>query len=295
MSEGRGIVEGDRLFGRLADRRPGELVEQHLPVAGRVGVARDGQRAERLAWRRPPPRSGTPWRRVRDHREAERPRQVGAEASAIAGHVRADAVHHDHLEDRPLRPSLPDRRIAVLALEHRQNAGECWAAHLALPGVYGGFFGSRQQPLRDPLAEAGAAGQQPCRQQGDRILVVIRRSFASGLSARRCADYPVCTHQSLLWLGDQASRGGMTTRRMLRAGRHCRPRSPDSRHDRMGRARDLLFGTWRRAAKLGLAAAFALGTLAAFLFLPNRRRTLVGFGARVRRRAAVVALDRAFE
>ena len=31
--------------------------------------------------------------------------------------------------------------------------------------------------------------------------------------------------------------------------------------------------------RLGLAAAFALGTLGAFLFLPNRRRTLVGFGA----------------
>jgi len=30
--------------------------------------------------------------------------------------------------------------------------------------------------------------------------------------------------------------------------------------------------------RLGLAAAFALGTLAAFLFLRNRRRTLVGFG-----------------
>jgi Domain of unknown function (DUF4105) len=30
--------------------------------------------------------------------------------------------------------------------------------------------------------------------------------------------------------------------------------------------------------RLGLAAAFALGTLGAFLFLPNRRRTLVGFG-----------------
>ena len=52
----------------------------------------------------------------RDDCEAERPRQVGAEAGAIAGHVRADAVHHDHLEDRPLRPSLPERRIAVLAL-----------------------------------------------------------------------------------------------------------------------------------------------------------------------------------
>ena len=31
--------------------------------------------------------------------------------------------------------------------------------------------------------------------------------------------------------------------------------------------------------RLGLAAAFALGTLGAFLFLPNRRRTLLGFGA----------------
>jgi hypothetical protein len=31
--------------------------------------------------------------------------------------------------------------------------------------------------------------------------------------------------------------------------------------------------------RLGLAAAFALGTLGAFLFLPNRRRTLFGFGA----------------
>jgi hypothetical protein len=31
--------------------------------------------------------------------------------------------------------------------------------------------------------------------------------------------------------------------------------------------------------RLGLAAAFALGTLAAFLFLPDRRRTLLGFGA----------------
>jgi Domain of unknown function (DUF4105) len=30
--------------------------------------------------------------------------------------------------------------------------------------------------------------------------------------------------------------------------------------------------------RLGLAAAFALGTLGAFLFLPNRGRTLVGFG-----------------
>ena len=47
--------------------------------------------------------------------------------------------------------------------------------------------------------------------------------------------------------------------------------------------------------RLGLAAAFALGTLGAFLFLPNRRRTLVGFGAAVRRCAAVVAFDRAFQ
>jgi hypothetical protein len=31
--------------------------------------------------------------------------------------------------------------------------------------------------------------------------------------------------------------------------------------------------------RIGLAAAFALGTLAAFLFLPNRRRTLLAFGA----------------
>ncbi len=31
--------------------------------------------------------------------------------------------------------------------------------------------------------------------------------------------------------------------------------------------------------RLGLAAAFALGTLGAFLFLPDRRRTLFGFGA----------------
>jgi hypothetical protein len=31
--------------------------------------------------------------------------------------------------------------------------------------------------------------------------------------------------------------------------------------------------------RLGLAAAFALGTLGAFLWLPNRRRTLLGFGA----------------
>ena len=31
--------------------------------------------------------------------------------------------------------------------------------------------------------------------------------------------------------------------------------------------------------RLGLAMTFALGTLGAFLFLPNRRRTLVGFGA----------------
>ena len=31
--------------------------------------------------------------------------------------------------------------------------------------------------------------------------------------------------------------------------------------------------------RIGLAAAFALGTLGAFLFLPNRRRTLIGFGA----------------
>jgi hypothetical protein len=31
--------------------------------------------------------------------------------------------------------------------------------------------------------------------------------------------------------------------------------------------------------RFGLAAAFALGTVGAFLFLPNRRRTLVGFGA----------------
>jgi hypothetical protein len=31
--------------------------------------------------------------------------------------------------------------------------------------------------------------------------------------------------------------------------------------------------------RLGLAAALALGTLGAFLFLPNRRRTLFGFGA----------------
>jgi len=31
--------------------------------------------------------------------------------------------------------------------------------------------------------------------------------------------------------------------------------------------------------RLGLAAAFVLGTLGAFLFLPNRRRTLLGFGA----------------
>jgi hypothetical protein len=31
--------------------------------------------------------------------------------------------------------------------------------------------------------------------------------------------------------------------------------------------------------RLGLAAAFALGVLAAFVFLPNRRRTLLGFGA----------------
>ncbi len=31
--------------------------------------------------------------------------------------------------------------------------------------------------------------------------------------------------------------------------------------------------------RIGLAAAFALGTLGAFLFLPNRRRTLFGFGA----------------
>jgi hypothetical protein len=33
------------------------------------------------------------------------------------------------------------------------------------------------------------------------------------------------------------------------------------------------------ALRLGLAAAFALGTLGAFLFLPDRRRTLLGFGA----------------
>jgi Domain of unknown function (DUF4105) len=33
--------------------------------------------------------------------------------------------------------------------------------------------------------------------------------------------------------------------------------------------------------RLGLAAAFALGTLGAFLFLPDRRRTLLGFGAAV--------------
>jgi Domain of unknown function (DUF4105) len=31
--------------------------------------------------------------------------------------------------------------------------------------------------------------------------------------------------------------------------------------------------------RLGLAAAFALGALGAFLFLPHRRRTLLGFGA----------------
>jgi hypothetical protein len=31
--------------------------------------------------------------------------------------------------------------------------------------------------------------------------------------------------------------------------------------------------------RLGLAAGFALGTLGAFLFLSNRRRTLLGFGA----------------
>ena len=34
--------------------------------------------------------------------------------------------------------------------------------------------------------------------------------------------------------------------------------------------------------RLGLAAAFALGTLGAFLFLRNRRRTLLGFARRVR-------------
>jgi cytochrome bd-type quinol oxidase subunit 1 len=32
--------------------------------------------------------------------------------------------------------------------------------------------------------------------------------------------------------------------------------------------------------RVALAAAFATGTLLAFLFLPNRRRTLFGFGAR---------------
>jgi hypothetical protein len=35
----------------------------------------------------------------------------------------------------------------------------------------------------------------------------------------------------------------------------------------------------REPVRIGLAAAFALGTLGAFLFLPNRRRTLLGFGA----------------
>jgi hypothetical protein len=46
--------------------------------------------------------------------------------------------------------------------------------------------------------------------------------------------------------------------------------------------------------RLGLAAAFALGTLCAFLFLPNRRRTLLVFGAAF---AALLLwwLDRALE
>ncbi|MGH6917639.1 MAG: hypothetical protein ACREJ0_08035 [Geminicoccaceae bacterium] len=44
-----GIVEGDRIPGRLADRRPGQLEEQHLAIAGDVGVACDAQLAEGLA------------------------------------------------------------------------------------------------------------------------------------------------------------------------------------------------------------------------------------------------------
>ena len=47
----------------------------------------------------------------------------------------------------------------------------------------------------------------------------------------------------------------------------------------MGHARDLLSDLRGEPLRLGLAAAFALGTLGAFLFLPDRRRTLFGFGA----------------
>ena len=158
----RGVVEGVAVLGRLADRRPGQLVEQHLAIARRVGMARHGDLAERLA------REGRALDRELlrlrgGHREPERLREVGAKAGAVARHVGADPVHHDDLEDRPLGARLSERRVARLAVEQRQDPAEGRAADLADAGVLAGLLRWRQQRPRDALAEAGAAGQQPGR------------------------------------------------------------------------------------------------------------------------------------
>jgi hypothetical protein len=136
MGVHRGVVESDRVLRRLADRRPGQLEKQHLTITGGVGVARDRQRTERLARKlRAFDRKALRFRR--DHGEAERLREIGAEADAVAGHVGADAMHHDRLQDRAVQPRLRDRGVAVLAFEHRQDPGEGRAADLAHAAVRG--------------------------------------------------------------------------------------------------------------------------------------------------------------
>ena len=56
----RGVVEGVAVLGRLADRRPGQLVEQHLAIARRVGMARHGDLARAARRGTPGSRSRTP-------------------------------------------------------------------------------------------------------------------------------------------------------------------------------------------------------------------------------------------
>ena len=166
----RGAVEGIAFLRRLTDRRPGQLEEQHLAIARPVGVARHGQLAQRLAGK-----TGRLDRELfrfrRDDREAQRLRQIGGQAGAIAGHVGTDAMHHDHLENRAVRTGLAKWRIARLALEHRQDPGEPRTAHLAQARIFAGLLRLGQHSPGNSFAEGGAAREQLAnREQRERVL-----------------------------------------------------------------------------------------------------------------------------
>src|SRR5918996_1545625 len=105
--------------------------------------------------------------------------------------------------------------------------------------------------------------------------------FASGLFATRCAATPcACSKACCAFMGKRSDgrRGGLA-RRMLRAAGVAGLALLIT--VMTGWATLALYYSNLAGEPLGvaLAAAFATGTLLAFLFLPNRRRTLFGFGA----------------